>query len=415
MKLSRPHLAAAVVGIAALSVAAWWWQRGDAAPASRPSSSSSKAPAATAAATDSAPQAVEVRLAQALRIVDDAQAVGSLRARQAVMLRPEAAGRIVKLGFRDGERVRRGQLLVQLDDQLTQAQLRQAQAQATIAQTNLRRQRDLQAQGFVSASAVDQMAAALEVAQAQVALARAQVARMRITAPFDGVAGIRSVDLGDYVKDGADLVAVEDIARMNVDFRLPERIAQRVRVGQGVRLQLDALPQQPLEARVEAMNSLVDAEGRSVLVRASLDNAEGRLRGGMFARVQLVFGERDGVVVPEEALVPQGNRQFLVKVQPAPDGQGLQSQPIEARLGARLPGKVEVLEGLAPGDRVVTAGHSRLLGAPQRVRLVDIGAPAAAASAAGAAAMPAAGASAPGAAASGSLAPAAALGTRGPA
>lgn len=412
MSFARPHLVAAVIGIAALSTAAWWWQQGGSAPESPAAKAADKTTAkAGAAAPDGAPQAVEVRTAQALRIVDDAQAVGSLRARQAVMLRPEAAGRIVKLGFRDGERVQRGQLLVQLDDQLTQAQLRQAQAQAAIAQTNLRRQRDLQAQGFVSASAVDQMAAALEVAQAQVALARAQVARMRITAPFDGVAGIRSVDLGDYVKDGADLVAVEDIARMNVDFRLPERVAPRVRVGQDVRLALDALPQHKLQARVEAMNALVDAEGRSVLVRASLDNADGRLRGGMFARVQLVFGERDGVVVPEEALVPQGSRQFIVKVVPAAGGQGLQSQPIEARLGARLPGRVEVLEGVAAGDRVVVTGHSRLLGAPQRVRLVDIDAPAAAASAASAPAAPAA----PATGASGALAPAAALGGRGPA
>ena len=180
---------------------------------------------------------------------DDAQAVGSLRSRQGVMLRPEVSGRIAQLGFGDGQRVQRGQLLVQLDDTLQQAQLKQAEAQASIARTNLQRNRELVAQNFVSQSAVDQSAAALEVAEAQVALAQAQLARMRIVAPFDGMAGIRSVNVGDYVKDGADLVNIEDLSQVLV--RLPPARAfhrRGVKPGQAVEVSLDALPGQQLHA-----------------------------------------------------------------------------------------------------------------------------------------------------------------------
>jgi membrane fusion protein, multidrug efflux system len=313
-----------------------------------------------------------------MRLVDETEAVGTLRSRQGVTLRPEVSGRIAAIGFQDGQRVRRGQLLVQLDDTLQKAQVQQAEAQAAIARTTLARNRELLAQSFVSQSAVDQAAAALEVAQAQVALAQAQLARMRVLAPFDGVAGIRLVNLGDYVKDGADLVQVEDSAQVLVDYRLPERYLARVRPGLPVAVSIDALPGQTFEARIEALDSQLDTDGRTLLVRARLDNRDGRLKSGMFARARTEFAVRDNaLVVPEEALVPQGGKQYLIRIVDGPNG-GKQSQRIEARLGIRLPGKAEVLEGLKAGDLVVTAGHGRLLrGDGLPVRVVDIGAPAA--------------------------------------
>jgi membrane fusion protein (multidrug efflux system) len=293
------------------------------------------------------------------------------------MLRPEASGRIAKLAFSDGQRVRRGQLMVQLDDTLQRAQQQQAQAQAAIARTNLQRNRELLAQGFVSQSAVDQSAAALEVAEAQVALAQAQLARMRIVAPFDAVVGIRNVNVGDYVKDGADLVNLEDLSSIWIDFRLPERYLQRLKPGQAVQVGVDALPGREFAARVDALDSQLDANGRSVLVRARLSDASGSLRPGMFARARIVFASRDeALVVPEEALVPVGGRQVLYKVVVAPDG-GLLAQRLEAQIGQRMPGKVEVLSGLQAGDRVVVAGQARLArGDMLPVRPVDLDKPA---------------------------------------
>jgi membrane fusion protein (multidrug efflux system) len=307
------------------------------------------------------------------RIEDDAQSVGSLRSRQGVMLRPEVSGRIARFGFRDGQRVKRGQLLVQLDDTLQRAQLQQSQAQASIARTTLQRNRELMAQNFVSASAVDQSAAALEVAEAQVALSQAQLARMRIEAPFDGVAGIAAVSLGDYVKDGADLVNIEDSSSMSVDFRLPERYLARLRPGQPVEVQLDALPGRSFPARIDAVDAQVDANGRSLLVRARLPNPQGELRAGMFARARTIFAVREqALVVPEEALVPLGGKQYLIKVVDGPDGKV--SQRLEAHIGMRLPGKAEITEGLAAGDMVVTAGQARLMrGDALPLRVVEVG------------------------------------------
>jgi membrane fusion protein (multidrug efflux system) len=195
---------------------------------------------------------------------------------------------------------------------------------------------------------------------------------MRIEAPFDGVTGIRVVDLGDYVKDGADLVNLEDTTSVSVDFRLPERYTGSMRAGLAVEVQLDAMPGRTFNGRVEAIDSLVDANGRSLLVRARLPNPDGVLRGGMFARTRTVFSMRENaLVVPEEALVPQGGKQYLVKVVDGPSGKV--TQRLEARIGTRLPGKAEILEGLAAGDLVVTAGQARLMrGDGLPVTVIDI-------------------------------------------
>ena len=316
---------------------------------------------------------MEVAKAEALTLTDDVQAVGSLKSAQGVMLRPEVAGRIAKLGFADGARVRRGQLLVQLDDTLQQAQIKQADAQASIARTNLQRSRELQAQGFVSQSAVDQNAAALQVADAQVSLAQAQAARMKVLAPFDGTAGLRLVDVGDYVKDGADIVNIEDLAALKVQFAVPERYVDRLRAGQAVELMVDALPGRKFKGRVEAVDSQVDANGRALQVLAKVDNTGALLKPGMFARPRVVFAVREGaVVVPEEALVPLGTRQLLFKVVDGANGQKV-AQRLEAKVGMRLPGKVEILEGVKAGDSLVTAGHARLLrGDNLPVRPIDL-------------------------------------------
>src|SRR6187431_2872305 len=168
----------AVIGLALLAGAAWWWQNKPRAASESGSAKGAPTGAGVAAAPGGAgaaggPVVVEVGKVLRQRIEEDAQAVGTLSSRQSVMLRPEVSGRISRIGFSDGQRVRRGQLLVQLDDSLQSAQLRQSEAQAGIARTNLQRNKELVSQNFVSQSVVDQSTAALEVAMAQVALSKA--------------------------------------------------------------------------------------------------------------------------------------------------------------------------------------------------------------------------------------------------
>ncbi|WP_300174892.1 efflux RND transporter periplasmic adaptor subunit [Rhodoferax sp.] len=331
---------------------------------------------------------MEVARVQVQPLRDDAQTVGSLRARQSVMLRPELVGRIAALGFKDGQTVRKGQVLVQLDDVLQQAEVQQMQAQLAIAQANYKRTQELVAANFMAQQTLDTSAANLQVAQAQLALSQARLSRMAIRAPFDGTAGIRLMNVGDYVKDGTDLVALEDTREMLVDFRLAERFADRLKVGQSVDLSLDALPGRRFKGTVQAMDPLLDVNGRSIGVRAVLPNAgkageASPLRSGMFARVTVVFSVNEAaLVVPEEAIVPQGGRQFVIKVvkpqadvKLPPDVQFV-SQRQEVKLGVRRQGKVEITEGVAAGDTVVVAGQQRLQKDGSPLRIVELDKPA---------------------------------------
>ena len=314
-----------------------------------------------------------------MNLQDDAQAVGTLRSRQSVMLRPEVAGRVRALGFRDGALVRKGQLLVQLDDALQRAELKQAQAQVSIAQANYQRNQELVAQNFVSQRVLDESAANLQVVQAQLALAEARLARMAVLAPFEGTAGLAQVSVGDYVRDGADLVQLQDLGSMEVDFRLPEQYQDKVKLQQTVHVMLDAFAGRTFKARIAAIDPLLDVNGRSIALRAQVSNAAGVLRPGMFARVTLVFGQNAAaLVVPEEAIVPQGGKQYVIKVvapgavpSKTPIAAGVQwvSQRQEVQLGLRRQGMVQVLQGLSLNQTIVLAGQQRLQrdGSPLRI------------------------------------------------
>ncbi|MFN4120466.1 efflux RND transporter periplasmic adaptor subunit [Acidovorax sp.] len=383
MASKKRTLVFAVVGIAAASVAAWWLQKPSQAPRAETASqaaagSGPSAPGGAGGARGGGAArlvAVEAVAVRQMALRDDAEAVGSLRSRQSVVLRPEVSGRITALNFRDGERVRRGQVLVQFDDQLPRAQVQQSQAELSIAQANHKRNQELVAQGFISQRSVDESAANLEVAQAKLALAQATASRLKIVAPFDGIAGIRGVNVGDYLKDGADIVNVEDLDAVYVDFRLPERLQGKVRAGQTAQVTFDALPGMRYAAVVQAINPQIDADGRSVAVRGCIDNRRLQLRPGMFARVTTVFAERgDARVIPEEAVVPDGAKPYVLRVVDGKEPGTRVAQRTPVTLGARMPGFVEVVEGLNLGDLVVSAGQQRVQRDGTPVRVVELGA-----------------------------------------
>ena len=363
----------AVAGIAAASGAAWWYQKPKSADSAQGTSASAPALPASSGAGPAKPPSVEVARVELAQLTDDTRAVGSLRSRRGVVLRPEVGGRITQLNFTDGQRVRKGQVLVQFDDQLPQAQVQQSRAELSIAKANQKRNQELVAQNFISQRSLDESAANLEVAQAKLALAQATAARLKIVAPFDGIAGIRQVNVGDYLKDGADIVNIEDIEAIFVDYRLPERFQSKVKRGQTAVLDIDALPGRQYTAQIQAIDPLIDANGRSIGIRGCIDNRQLQLRPGMFARVNTVFGVKDDArVIPEEAIVPQAGKQFVIKLLDAADPQTRTTQRVEVKVGLRSPGRVEVLEGLAPGDTVVTTGQQRVQRDGTTVTVVDL-------------------------------------------
>src|SRR5262245_5693977 len=177
---------------------------------------------------------VETAPVTTARLQEDVVAIGTLRSNEAVVVRPEISGRITEIGFAEGGPVQKGQLLVALDSSVYAAELQQAKANLALAETNFNRTTELERQKFVSATAKDQSLNGLRVAQANVALAEARLAKTQILAPFAGVIGIRQVSIGDYVKEGQDLVTLEDISSLKVDFRLPEVMLTDLRSGQAV-------------------------------------------------------------------------------------------------------------------------------------------------------------------------------------
>ena len=318
--------------------------------------------------------AVEVATVAASDFSDEASAVGNLKSNESVVLRPETAGRIAAINFRDGTIVGKGTLLVAIDAEIQEAELAQARANLSLARSNFQRNKELLAKRFVSQQALDNSAATLKVQEAAVQLAEAKVAKTRIKAPFDGMVGLRNVSVGDYVKEGQDLINIEDIGTLRVDFKLPETYIGRITKGQAVEVLTDALPGQTFAAVLDAVDPMVDQGGRAISSRARLDNAAGKLRPGMFVRVRLLFGDRKNVLmVPEQAIVP-GAQPTVFKVV---DGKAAATK---VKLGVRRAAQVEVVDGLTAGDVVVTAGQLKLRdGAP--VRAIGQGAPAAPAAA----------------------------------
>ncbi len=302
--------------------------KGTAAPDS--SKSAPVAPGATKGAAVG-PIAVEVFQVKPTTVQEDLQAVGSLQSNESVILRPEVSGRISAIGFKDGQVVRKGQMLIALDNALNEAEVAQMKAEYDLALANLKRSEDLSSRKFISSSAQDTAASNAQVAEAKLKLAQARSSKMRIVSPFDGVVGIRGVSLGDYVKDGTDLVNVEDVRTLKVDFRLPERNLAQIKVGQGIEVIADALPGERFAGQIDAINPRVDANGRSLEIRGRLDNTGGKLRPGMFVRVRVIVGERtNALLVPEEAIVPQGAEFYVYKVV---DGQSAQRVPV--KIGVR--------------------------------------------------------------------------------
>lgn len=431
------------IALVALAVAAgggYWYMRKPSAAGGQVASGNLAAPKAAApgagapgagapapgGAPPGPPRAMGVELAvvETSSLRDDAQTIGTLKSRQNTIVRPEVAGRVVALGFTDGSQVRAGQMLVQLDDTLQRAEIQQSQAQVSIAQANHRRNQELVAQNFIAQRALDESQASLQVAQAQLSLTCARWQRMRILAPYSGTVGIRTVNVGDFVKDGADLVNLEDLSGLYVDFRLPERYQDKVSLRQTVDVQVDAIPGRNFQARIQAIDPLIDANGRSISVRALLNNSAaspkpkaaepaaanskpvnataataeamcppapavaadkasspGPLRPGMFARVNALFALKQAALsVPEEAIVPMGGKQFVIKAVapdqvpdhgPLPPETKLVSKLTEVKLGSRRPGRVEILSGLNPGDSVVIAGQHRLQKDGTALRVVE--------------------------------------------
>jgi membrane fusion protein (multidrug efflux system) len=315
------------------------------------------------------PVQVEAEKAQTMPLAEEVFAVGTLRANESVMVRPEMAGRVVQVRFSDGAQVKQGDLLIALDGSVLSAQAEQTRAELALSRANHERTADLAQRNFVSQSAKDQAAANLSVQEARLRLAEAQLSKTRIHAPFSGQLGLRNFSVGDFVKEGSDLVLLEDLSRLKVDLRLPERYLGQLRKGLDIEVNVDAFSNRTFRAVLDAVDVQVDANGRSVVARGLIANPDASLRGGMFAKARIVLRDKpQAVVIPEEAITPVGGDLFVYRVI---DGKARMTR---VSSGQRRDGKVEITQGLAAGDLVVTAGQLKIQRDGQDVRVVSAGA-----------------------------------------
>jgi membrane fusion protein, multidrug efflux system len=346
---------AAALGVAAAAGTGYWFGTQRLQPAS-----SSTAAGATGAVGKAPGQAGPAITVEAAKVATQAMpqtitAVGSLRSDESVTVRPEVAGRISAILFKEGQSVAKGMTLIRLDPAINAAEVQQARANLKLAQSKYDRAVELSQRNFISGQAKDEAENNLRVAEAAVALVEARLAKTEIKAPFSGMIGLRVVSVGDYVKEGADVVNLESIDPLKVDFRVPEIYLQQVQVGQTLTVTLDALPGKTYDGKVSAVNPLVDAAGRSVVIRAVVRNQDTSLRPGMFARVKLITrDEKQALVIPEQAIVPQGDEQYVFRVV---DGKVVR---VKVEIGQRRDSKVEIVKGLEANDVVVTAGQLKL-------------------------------------------------------
>jgi membrane fusion protein, multidrug efflux system len=347
-------LAVLVIAIAA-GAGFWFGQRSPASDPTAAAASGAQAKAGGAAGAAAGGVAVEAVKVARMAWPQTITAVGSLRSDESITLRPEVAGRISAILFSEGQRVAKGATLVRLDPSINEADTQQARANLKLAKSKFDRATDLAKSNFISGQAKDEAENNLRVAEAALQLSEAKLAKMELRAPFAGVIGLRVMSVGDYVKEGADIVNLESIDPLKVDFRVPEIYLRQVQVGQPLEVTLDALPGKSHEGRVFAINPLVDANGRAIVIRALVKNPDTALRPGMFARVRLITrDQQDALVIPEQAIVPQGDEQYVFKVV---DGKALRTK---VAVGQRRDGKVEIVGGLANGDMVVSAGQGKL-------------------------------------------------------
>ena len=333
-------------------------------------------PAAAQAQAAAKPQglpvkAVPVRVGQ---VAEDVTAVGSLLAEESVIIRPEIDGRIVALLFQEGQAVSGGTPLVTIDSAEVEAQVAGVKADLRTEEQRLARTQELFEQKFISKDALDVQNGNTARLRAKLREAESRVAKTVIRAPFSGTVGLRQVSPGAYVKAGSDIVRLESIGSLKVDFRIPEVYLAKVRPNQEIALRLDAYPGEEFRGRVYAVEPVIDEKTRTILMRARIPNKGNKLKPGMFARVAVTLENRpNALLVPEQAIWPQGQDIYVFRVV---EGKAALTK---ITIGNRQPGQVEIIQGLSPNDMVITEGQMKLRdGAPVMVMTAPPEAPPAA-------------------------------------
>lgn len=292
-------------------------------------------------------------------------AIGTLEAVQQVVVSPEVGGRIVSLHFDSGATVRPGVALVQLNDAPERGDLDRFRAMTEFARRELDRMESITDRRAISQTAVDEAKRRLDEARAEISRTEALIAQKLIRAPFAGVLGVRKVNVGEYLQPGQSIVTLTNLDKLYANFTVPEQVLGQLSNGQSVDVTADAFPEQPFRATISTIEPQVAVETRTLTVQATLANQEHLLRPGMFVAVRVILPpEHDVITVPETAVdkTIYGDSVFVVHqtTAAAPDRPGYTAERVFVKTGRSVDGRIVIREGLAPGDRIITAGQVNL-------------------------------------------------------
>jgi membrane fusion protein (multidrug efflux system) len=300
-------------------------------------------------------------------VEDTIAALGSIEANERVEIKPEVSGLIQSILFKEGDRVKKGAKLFELDSRKEAAQVAQVKAEEALARQNSERAKQLAGTRAISQQEVDQLASQVNVRAATRQVEEERLADRVIYASFDAITGPRMVSLGQFVNAGDTLVTLVDLDQVKITFSIPERQLAHVKVGQEARLGVGAYPDKVFTGKVDLINPEIDPTTRTAKIRLIAENKEGLLKPGMFARVELVTSRREnGIVIPEGALVA-GLGNFSVYLV---TGGVARVQPV--KLGVRMPGKVEIASGLSVTQEIVVSGTQKLVDGANVVHSPDV-------------------------------------------
>jgi membrane fusion protein, multidrug efflux system len=311
------------------------------------------------------PEVVTVAAAQKSAWESTLNSVGSLVAVQGVTVAAEMAGKVVHISFEPGAKVNAGDILVKQDTTTEEAQLRSAEAQVVLAQSNYNRIEQLLARNAISRSEFDNVDAQLKANKAQADAIRTTIAKKTIRSPFPGRLGIRLVNLGEILKEGTPIVSLQTLNPIFANFQLPQHQLGRIKTDYRVRVTSDALPGEALEGKITAINPQVDSATRNISVQATLDNTKEQLRPGMFVTVQVVLpAENEVLAIPTTSVLyaPYSDSVFVIETKKdeksGQEGKVVRQQFV--RLGEKRGDFIAVVSGLKEGDTVVTTGVFKL-------------------------------------------------------
>lgn len=304
------------------------------------------------------PTSVVAVAAEMHTFTDGLQAIGTAQARESIVLTPKVADTIRRLRFESGDRVRAGQVLVEMSSVEQAADMAEARAANQAAQEDLRRTQELFNRGFASQARLDTVQAAADAAAARLNAGGSRIADRTIRAPFAGVVGLRLASPGQYVRPGDQIGTLDDTSEIKLDFTVTE--TQIARIVQGVNLvaRTAAYPDRTFTGTIANVDSRVDPATRTVRVRAMLPNEDGTLRPGMLMTVDVQSNPREALAIPEIAILDQIDGAYVYRVVAREGGQSVELARIRA--GQRASGMAEVLEGLSAGDQVITEGVQSL-------------------------------------------------------